>query len=383
MKLNIISNHIRNFINLYPNQNIINISPLCKNIIEHFLNEIKNAETNWKNVKNSISNTFNDIQTMEYSNSELFNLIPEKIQNHISTTFFYLKTFIFFINKRKIIVTIGSSKKDNNYLLDCLKLIYIWLYISTKYSDANCSQEINIYLYLTNHVKEKEDNITLSAIHANTAYTHVCSQKTEIFIFREEEWFKVFIHETFHNLGFDFSSLNIKIAQKKLLKHFIIESKFELYETYNETWATFINLIFVSYFSKKINNFENLLNSEIIFSLYQCYKIFQHYNLSYDDLFQNKKQHFIEDTNIFCYYVLKSIMIFYINDFLKWCNDYNGENIIMFNKTQQNIIDFTNFIIKLSEKYEFIKELNNIERYVKNNKPNIIVRKTMRMTVFG
>ena len=55
----------------------------------------------------------------------------------------------------------------------------------------------NLYLF-TNHKKllpSKE--IILNTSHVNSAYTYACREDT-MTIFRQEEWFKVFIHETFH-----------------------------------------------------------------------------------------------------------------------------------------------------------------------------------------
>ena len=35
-----------------------------------------------------------------------------------------------------------------------------------------------------------------------------------LFIFRNEEWFKALIHETFHNMGFDFSCIDSSIPDR-------------------------------------------------------------------------------------------------------------------------------------------------------------------------
>ena len=62
-------------------------------------------------------------------------------------------------------------------------------------------------MYLTPHKKKlpKQYNL-IDREHANTAFTTSCQTETEICIFREEEWFKTFIHETFHNMGMDFTA---------------------------------------------------------------------------------------------------------------------------------------------------------------------------------
>ena len=42
----------------------------------------------------------------------------------------------------------------------------------------------------------------------NTAFTYTCNRNNVIHIYRQEEWFKVLIHETFHNLNMDFSKID-------------------------------------------------------------------------------------------------------------------------------------------------------------------------------
>jgi hypothetical protein len=59
-------------------------------------------------------------------------------------------------------------------------------------------------------------------------------------LYRMEEWFKVFIHETFHCLGLDFSGMNVSNSNKQILQLFPGCSRdmdVRVYETYCEIWA--------------------------------------------------------------------------------------------------------------------------------------------------
>ena len=58
--------------------------------------------------------------------------------------------------------------------------------------------------------------VILSPTHANTAVTTTCTADGEICLFRKEEIFKVFIHETFHSLGLDFSSMSNTALNSKM-----------------------------------------------------------------------------------------------------------------------------------------------------------------------
>ncbi len=53
-------------------------------------------------------------------------------------------------------------------------------------------------------------------------------------IFRKKEWFKVFIHEAFHNFGLDFSNMNLSQVQQRFRQWFPISSKFNIYEGFTE-----------------------------------------------------------------------------------------------------------------------------------------------------
>ena len=60
-----------------------------------------------------------------------------------------------------------------------------------------------------------------------------------------------------------------------------------------------------------------------------------HMNMNYDMLYKNDKTSkygkilYKENTNVFCYYIIKTIMLFFYDDFFKWCN-LNNSNLIKF-----------------------------------------------------
>ena len=64
----------------------------------------------------------------------------------------------------------------------------------------------------------------LNSSHVNTAFTRTCPKKSEIVVFRKEEWFKVFIHESFHNFGLDFSDMNNAECTSRILDIFPVNS---------------------------------------------------------------------------------------------------------------------------------------------------------------
>lgn len=281
-----------------------------------------------------------------------------------------------------------------------IKRIYMWLYLATIYSPPICSQKLNIYLYLTSLKKNSPTNgDEFTQMNANTAFTTSCKKNTEIHIYREEEWFKVLIHESFHCFGLDFSAENQQSINKEMLSIFPIQSKINLFEVYCEFFAEIINVMFIShhvvkkienldeYINKMTSKTQQLLEKERMFSLFQCAKVLDYYGIKYKELYertsiasQKRKKYRENDTNIFSYYILKSIVMYFYDDFLSWCFLHNRGSIAF---DKKNMNEFVIFIKEHYKQHEFLTEIENMERFFNENRSkNTIHFKNMRMSLF-
>ena len=330
-------------------------------------------------------------------NAESYNYIPlivreniENIKNNLSNCL----SCEFLLNNRKIKIFFILDKKITKKIIEkytnFVFLITVWLYIISKYSSCKCSQKLNIYIYSSSLLKMlPRQNIVLNQEQINTAFTSLCS---EIIIFRNEEWFKVFIHETLHNFNLDFSNMNLEKCNRIIKNIFHVNSDVNLYEAYAEFWGRIMNISFISYIhTTNFNNFskvfERLLNVEISYSNFQMIKILDHMNLTYHDITNNFQEKYKESTNVLSYFVITNILIFNYIDFLSWC--YLDNNLYNFKKTNAKILDFCKFI---KSKYYDDKFLENIDRinefYLKtkmsknkNKKINYLI-KNLRMTIY-
>ena len=275
--------------------------------------------------------------------------------------------------------------------------IFLWLSIATQFACRKCSKKMTIFLYMTDHLKLLPTRgHSIDQINANTAFTTQCSHSTDIYIFREEEWFKVFIHETFHNLGLDFSTMSQSQVEPKILTLFPLNIlDIRIFESYCETWAELMNIMFIAYWNTKnknnvniiLNKMEDMMQLERVFSLYQCTKVLNNYQLKYTDIYQNashkpnlgKLQLYKEETNAFAYYVLKPILFFNINQFIEWSIQNNGWTLD-FKKTQTNIMKYAGLIEKLYDSSEYIAYMEKISSLYKDN--GKFEYRTMRMTLF-
>ena len=198
----------------------------------------------------------------------------------------------------------------------------MWLYILNIYSSRECANTLTIYFYFTSLEKSlPNSNIhILDEINVNTAFTTTCPKDSEIVVFRKEEWFKVFIHETFHNFGLDFSAMNNNEINNCILNIFKVESLVNSYEAYTEFWAEIINASFCSFHSIKnkndvnefLSNTEFYINFERTYSFFQLVKTLDFMGLSYSDMYSKSKHSIIlrenlykENTNVLSYYIIK------------------------------------------------------------------------------
>ena len=151
---------------------------------------------------------------------------PEKVRTHIDDHMMSEISFSFSLEERNIrvnfIVDHDNVELKANLYQRYTESICMWLYILNIYSSKECAKNLTIYIYLTSLKKTlPNSNIhILDEINVNTAFTTTCPRDSEIVVFRKEEWFKVLIHETFHNLGLDFSSMDSESSRQFILKLF-------------------------------------------------------------------------------------------------------------------------------------------------------------------
>jgi hypothetical protein len=234
----------------------------------------------------------------------------------------------------------------------------------------------------------------------NTAFTRTCPNNSEIVVFRKEEWFKVFIHETFHNFGLDFSGMDITSCKHKMLSIFPINSEIDLYESYTEFWARLMNALFCGYISMHdktnvsefLSNAELFINFEYAFSIFQMVKILNFMGLSYNMLYDNniytdniRKTLYKENTNVLAYYIVTSILFTNYQDFLIWC-DTNNTSLLQFKKTRVNLDRFCYFIGNKYKTKNLLTGIDCVEQFIlrltKNKTKNTTyLLRNLRMTI--
>ena len=354
-------------------------------IANDYINSLKDAQgLAFYNLTIKEIKSVNDIPKSALMSGSGF---PEQIKQHINkhTLYQLLYQFKLFNKTIRIIFLIENNstrniRKYNKYVDNML----VWLTIISKVASPSCSKVLNVFVYFTSMKKvlPESQHMVLEANNVNTAFTTTCPVNSDIVIFRQEEWFKVFIHETFHNFALDFSDMNVTNAHKKILEIFPVKSKVNLYEAYTEFWARIMNTAFCSYLNLKdkkdvelfLAGMEYFINFERTYAFFQMVKVLDFMGLTYSALIKKdvssqllRNSLYKEETNVLSYYVITTILMNNYQLFLSWCNNHNSP-VFLFNHTNKTLNDFLYFIHNSYKTSSFIKGVSCAEKLLKQVK---------------
>jgi len=293
------------------------------------------------------------------------NFISEPIRKYIQETRKFTYKFTTIINQKNITLYFVSFTRMSEITISYYcNLVFMVIFMLTNEKN-NCSKNLEIKIFLTPHKKMLPPNKTdiLGPNEVNTGFSTVgCRTDAAITIYREEEWFKVLIHELFHNLDLDFSDMDISKAKKNLYNIFKLQSEYEVAETYTEMWGRIINVVVTC--AVKTNSYDDFaqlfityMERERQFSLKQAGAIISRINSIKD---------YREKSNIFCYYILTAALFNNYLHFLDWCEE-NNTNLFKFKKVEKNIKSFVDLILRECDSSSFKSSLSCINKYNKNN----------------
>jgi hypothetical protein len=377
--------------------------PNTSKMFSMLFNRIAYANELWKQNNGSIRCTHNASLELDTS------YYPDEIKDMVNKNIQSYEQINFQIGERNIILYIGNTTKLGKRDIDCIvKRVYIWLTVASFFSNKKCSQSLTIYLSMSQHNKllPTTEMDYIDREHVNTAFTYPCKKDNEIHIFRKEEWFKVLIHESFHSFGLDFSEYNDAATSRQILKIFNVTADVRVFESYCEIWAELLNDMFVVFYSTRwnenqdkwmqtcIRKFEVLVHNEQKFSVFQCAKILSYYQLQYKDILHaNSKpgqnaDKYRDRTHVLSYYIIKTMLLYNVNDFIEECVRINGYSI-NFNKDKirvnENMQAYCKLIEIVHDNAAFIIELTNMTTFVSRSAFKQLpkqIQHTLRMSAY-
>lgn len=314
------------------------------------------------------------IETKKMFKHRISSHIPDKINKFIKDNTCKIFKYQDDLLGNKVIIHIYDfieaidQKQYNSYIHNILGwLLYIYKFIKIE----NCNEVISINLYLTPFQKRiPSPNEELSRNHINTAFTQNCKKTNSIVIFRKEDWFKTFIHETFHFFNMDGSQTNMDLS-----------------EAYSEFWATCINIFIMQlnintdnkytlghYPKEDMHIFHDLIDFEVYFSVLQAIKINKNFDVSICETVNTKDNNLVK-----YYYLYKSVLLIKYIDFINWCSINNKKHYMYLDES--NIEKFKEFVnINDMELCNRIKKVGSIYKTLLN-KSNTL-KNTLKMNLF-
>ena len=312
-------------------------------------------------IDNSIIDILNKLQNGIFISLDIKLYVENNINNCFIYMFEHLNLYIF-----------NNDKIFDNTIRDKLVLniyrITKWIY------NLNPIKKITLY-YLDTIIDKRiiKDINYLCSQNINSGL----STTEYIMIWRREEVLKVLIHELIHYLNID---LKHNTQLEKIIDYpiGIFNYPILINETITELQAQLFNILYIlisdninSPISDIIKLFKIFYNLEQIFSWYQFTKIMNYFSINSFDI-ESIKENFNQSTNVYSYFILKSILSMYFFDIL-----YE--------------LDYIKKLIKqdIRDKYLMIDKVKNIidnlpivflNKIIKNQHMN---DDSLRMTIFG
>ena len=260
-------------------------------------------------------------------------------------------------------------------------LLVLQLIITLTKNESRNGQHVTFFLTPFKKMLNLNKNEILGVKNVNTGFTYPNLINGETFIYRKEEFFKVFIHESIHYYGIDKAlqiELNNNINYNKFINLFNISNKdsknIGINEALTEFWTFMIKVCVLSYEKSRklenfLNEFERLYNIELIHLIFQIVKILNYNNLTYTQLLTKTKtlEQYRESSHIFSYYIVKTLLVYNHEDLFKsdifHVKFTNNINICLKHHAININTLFIN-LIKYALNTEFIKLINKLNFYI-------------------
>ena len=386
---------------------------LERNINKQFLEYIYKQ----LNAKQLIINAINieKSRTNEENKSIIVNKITSIVNKHLRSSKYIDSELINFIltNTNCKIVTYKNIIKGKTYIFDFIMyndeisitnldlivekmLLVLQLIIAISNNESRNGQHVTFFLTPfqkklnsnnSNNSNNSSNSNILGAKNVNSGFTYPNLINGVTFIYRKEEFFKVFIHESIHYYGIDkvlhkdFSNdAKYNTNYNKFINSFNISPQYiadiGINEGLTEYWTFIIYLIAQSYkksivLARFIYEFENSYKLELLHIIFQVVKILNYNKLTYSEFLTKSSNKYKETSHIFSYYIVKTLLVYNHADLLKSAmfniNFSSSSSLNIALKSDPNSIN--TFFIKLlsyASDSRFINIINKVTTYISN-----------------
>ena len=242
-----------------------------------------------------------------YSDNIISKFVPLNIQSDILMNLHIYTKIVVNLDNIKLTFFFFSKKTVNNYTINIILIKALYIIKLYHINDV----DLTIHCFLSNIKKEIRQDNFLGPNEVNSGLTSF-GLKNNILIFRGEEIEKVLLHELVHALNIDDPIMHdLDYIEHKIKCNFNVNNKnsINFFEAYTESIAFITNIMINSIFSQI--DYKILLENELRFSIVQCSKIMNFYNIkNMDDFFCKNccfpsNKNWIEKSSILSYFFLK------------------------------------------------------------------------------
>ena len=300
--------------------------------------------------------SFQELQELEVIKKEL---ITSKFT--LSETETYLNTFNVNTSVHTTLIcgpiTINILTKNNKDIPLYLLLTRIIKRLYIVYNLFKINKQFQFWLIPTNVNKLFPKRGVVTPKHVNGGFTYISNDAytsiANIYIYRREEFPKVMLHELMHHSYIDVSNnpkFNNNFVNKlKTICDIDINTSFLPNEGIVEAWALLLQSLFIS--CEYNISFNEIINIEKQWSIKQTSRLL-FYKTNRNNTNHND---WVETTNSYCYFVIKTFLISNIDNFITNINNNTLDTYL----------------------------LSNMQNYLSKIKQKQINISSFRMTIFG
>ena len=358
------------------------------------------------NAKQQIISALNIAKSRTQEENKLIinNKISSIVNKHLKSSAYIDDTIINFIltNTKCKIVTYKNIINGKTYMFDFIiynneisitnldlivekMLLVLQLIIAISRNETRNGQHVTFFLTPFKKKLNLNNNAILGAKNVNSGFTYPYLVNGVTFIYRKEEFFKVFIHESIHYYGIDkalHKQLNSNINYNKFINLFSIGTeyiaKIGINEGLTEYWTFIIYLTALSYkksitLANFIYEFERLYKLELLHILFQVVKILNYNKLTYSQFLANSSANssnkYKETSHIFSYYIVKTLLVYNHENMLKstiFDMDFSNKLNITLKSDVNSINTFFINLLSYASDTRFINIINKVTNYFTN-----------------
>jgi hypothetical protein len=343
----------------------------------------------------SVSVTIDSSRIIKSKFQEHYNPITNHIDNRIRETIMkqmhHTYTYVTHV-QRPITIQISTGDDVHDDIRNYIKMMVFWLKVVTQYTNEYVchSRPLLINIMLSNLKKVlpsptcSSDDCEIQKPMVNTGFSDKCSN---IVIYRKEEWFKVFVHETIHNYTLDFALNANSNSTREIRKYFGINKNIEvrLFEAYTESLARLMNALLMAYdhettnLKRFIQLAETNIQLERLNGYFQTCKILNYLNIDLDGM-----QNYDEETSNLSYYIICGILYSDYQDYIEWLYKHNVPGrILQFDNdnTDEKQDQFVSFIKEKYKSDSYKRNLSEFKKLFSKTQPHTYLNTYMKKSL--